>query len=81
MTDQPAPARHGALFELLRQQVASDSAGRRLAVKRRTGDEAQQISRVLTGALRSWDQPAGAASESAPTPRGDDEFFRAIRTG
>ena len=51
MTDQPAPARHGALFELLRQQVASDSAGRRLAVKRRNGDEAQQISRVLTGAL------------------------------
>ena len=81
MTDQPAP-RHGALFELLRQQVASDTAGRRLAVKRRVEEDSRKISGVLNGALRSWDAPAPDKAEaSAPKAGRDDEFFRAVRTG
>ena len=79
------PARHNVLFELLRQQGASDQTCRRLDSQKHSETEDMLARAFLECATRSWDMPEVGEPEvaenpaSAPEPRGYHEFFRAIR--
>lgn len=78
-------ARHDTLFEILRRQNMADQTSQRLlsdAERRRI--EAEEADAVRTMALASWARPAFADDPvetrrvSAPEPRRDHEFFRAV---
>lgn len=79
------PARHTVLFELLRQQGASDQTCRRLESQDHGETEDRQARAFLEIAARSWNMPViaepdpGENAASAPETRGHHEFFRAIR--
>lgn len=77
--------RHTTLFELLRRQNMADRTCQRLsgdAERRRM--EAEEVAAVRAAALASWARPGFAAEPvrsrrvSAPEPRRDYEFFRAV---
>ena len=79
------PARHNVLFELLRQQAASDQTCRRLEEQKHNDTDDQNAHTFLKTATRSWDMPdvvepeLAELSVSAPEPGGYHEFFRTVR--
>lgn len=79
------PVRHDMLFELLRQQGASEQTCRRLDAKQQSEVEEKQAVAFLESAIQSWNMPEVAEIAepevyvSAPEPGGYHEFFRAVR--
>ena len=83
--DMSSAQRHNMLFELLRQEIISDSTTRRLSAKEKRELEAREAQTFMAAAHASWTRPPfGAdaldrATLSAPESRSDHEFFRAVR--
>ncbi len=81
MLTRPMEPRHFKLFTLLDQQNRSHQTTTRLIrAARRAPDEMAMLA-VRDLALKSWDQPEITENEddSAPEPRSNYEFFRAVR--
>lgn len=81
MLTRPVEPRHFKLFTLLDQQNRSHQTTTRLIrAARRAPDEMAMLA-VRDLALKSWDQPVPDETEveSAPEPRRNHEFFRAVR--
>ncbi|GHF56413.1 hypothetical protein [Seohaeicola zhoushanensis] len=75
MTIMVMPERRGVLFEMPRRQNISEVSQRRISAQARDAAEAAAF---LSSALGSWSLPETAPETSAPEPRSDDEFFRAV---
>lgn len=81
------PERRSVLFEMLRRQNISETSKttqeERISAEKKAAREAEEARDFLAAALRSWDYPYedaenAAEAVSAPEPRGNNEFLRAV---
>ena len=84
MLMRPAVPRHSRLFMLLDQENRGLRTQKRLIRAARSAADDAEMLAFRRLALRSWEQPAlpqeSAQETSAPEPRRNYEFFRAVRT-